>query len=170
MKRLLYVRHAKSSWDDPGLSDFDRPLAQRGLRDSPRMGRYLQAREEMPEWIFSSPARRAQQTAEMIARNAGIPATSISWVEALYFTSSRAYLDVCGSANETLRHLMVVGHNPMIEEAVSMLLPDGEKHHLRMPTCAMACLEFHGSRWADIERESCELLWHMIPKKLPSEG
>ena len=84
MKKLVLIRHAKSSWKNPGLRDFDRPLNKRGKADAPEMGRRLALRSLMPDRLLSSPAKRAIRTAEIIAGAIGFPAGRISRMDRLY--------------------------------------------------------------------------------------
>ena len=145
MKTLLILRHAKSSWDQPGLRDHDRPLNPRGRRDAPRMGRFLAERDLVPDRIVSSTAVRAHSTAELAAaefdREVEIETTSD-----LYHASPDAYVDVVEAMGGAEERLMVVGHNPGITSLVWQLTGEGEY----MPTAALAAVELEIDDWSEL--------------------
>lgn len=160
-KRLLLMRHAKSSWDFPELSDIDRPLNKRGKRDAPRMGSYLLDLGIEPARIYCSPAARTKATAHLLTSVMDIPETLIEWQQAFYHGGADAYLDaVRGSADE-LDTVMTIGHNPMTEEAIRMLAGSG----FRMPvkTAAIACFEFEIDHWNQAGPDTSELKWFVNP-------
>jgi phosphohistidine phosphatase len=145
MKTLLILRHAKSSWKHPDLSDHDRPLNKRGKRDAPNMGRLLKAKELVPDLIISSTAVRAKDTSSAIAKHSGYEGKkTIS--EALYAAEPDAYLTVIRDLKDAYQKVMIVGHNPSIESLIEILT--GEYHI--MPTCALAQIEFDTEKWFDI--------------------
>ena len=111
MKTLLLMRHAKSSWDNPGLRDFDRPLNERGLKAAPLMGRYLRAQGIAPDLIVSSPAQRAQQTAQLV-KEAARCAAPIRYEAAIYDANLNALLKVLQALDKTTKTVLLVGHNP----------------------------------------------------------
>lgn len=115
MKKLTLVRHAKSSWDNPELSDFDRPLNKRGLRDLPLMAERLIAFDLQPDLILSSSALRAITTAEQIARAQDYPLDRIIDEPELYHVRPETLLNLLQGQSDHYRHLMVVGHNPTLE-------------------------------------------------------
>ena len=112
MKTLLLVRHAKSSWDHPGVDDHDRPLNARGRRDAPEMGRRLAERGLVPDRILSSTALRARTTAQLIAEGLGFDVDRIILDERLYAASADEVLRVIGEIDGDVGTAMVVGHNP----------------------------------------------------------
>lgn len=147
MKTLLLVRHAKSSWDRPGLDDHDRPLNARGLRDAPEMGRRLAERGLIPDRILSSTALRAQTTAQLIADAFGYDADRIVLDERLYAASDDEVLRVIGEIDGDIGTAMVVGHNP---ETVSLAQRFSRDVH-EMPTCAVAEFTFDVDAWYELE-------------------
>lgn len=147
MKTLLILRHAKSSWDDPGLRDHDRPLNPRGVRDAPRMGRLMVEEDLVPERIISSTAVRAQSTAELAA-NAMPDAPEIETTRELYLASPHTYLEALADYAGDAETVMVVGHNPGITALVTVLTGELEE----MPTAALAAVELEIEEWRDIER------------------
>ena len=161
MKTLLLLRHAKSSWDDSALRDFDRPLSARGKRNAPRMGKALEERGPLPDLIISSPAARAKETIEAVIKSANI-SISPRFDESIYGASSAELMSI-------IRHLpgesscaLMVGHNPGFEDTVSRLT----NSPARMPTAALACIEFQVEGWEDVEDGQGKLLWLLTPKQL----
>lgn len=148
MKTLLVMRHAKSSWDNPGLLDHQRPLKKRGLRDAPRMGRWLAERDLVPDLIVSSPAVRARSTAELVGEACGY-SDKIVIAEDLYPGSPDDWIDAARSAPSSVKRLLLIGHNPGIEDLVESLT--GE--YVRMPTAAIAHLEVGVDAWADFDSD-----------------
>ncbi|MYG49370.1 MAG: histidine phosphatase family protein, partial [Gemmatimonadales bacterium] len=125
MKTLLILRHAKSSWDHPGLRDHDRPLNPRGRRDAPRMGRFMAERDLVPDRIVSSTAVRARTTAELAAAEFGA-GVEIETTYDLYGASPDGYVEVAEAMGGTAERLMLVGHNPGITSLVWHLTGEGE--------------------------------------------
>ena len=122
MKRTLFlVRHAKSSWDDVALPDEERPLADRGKRDAPMMGKRLAKRQVKPDLILSSPARRALSTAEIIAKELNFRAEDIVVDERLYATEADMLLGVIGELSDKLTCVMLFGHNPEFADLAQRL-------------------------------------------------
>ena len=164
MKKILIMRHAKSSWSDEKLRDFDRPLNSRGKKDAPQMGRYLKELGIAPDQIFSSPAERAKQTALAIAKEVELNEDVINWDEELYFGNPMAYLNAIRSADEKSSVVMTVGHNPMSAEVMSALSLQSFTH--QVPTAALACFEADVENWNDVKQSGCKLLWIVSPKEL----
>jgi phosphohistidine phosphatase len=166
MKNILLLRHAKSSWDDSSLKDFDRPLAKRGQKDAPRVGRFIRESKTVPATIISSPAQRAKQTAQLIAVEANLGTDAISWVEDLYYGGARDYLTAIQSAPEDAADIMLIGHNPLMEETVSLLCNGEGGYGVRMPTAALVCIEHPAIEWKQVKPGTARLKWMMIPKLL----
>ncbi|MEI5584064.1 MULTISPECIES: SixA phosphatase family protein [unclassified Agromyces] len=145
MKTLVLVRHAKSAWDDPTLSDHDRPLNDRGRRDAPEMGRRLRERGTSPDAILSSTAVRARTTAEAIAEALDV-GTAVVLDDRLYGSSAETILDVVAELDDALTTAMVVAHDPGMSHLAFRL--SGEIEH--MPTCAVAEFRFDARSWADV--------------------
>jgi len=161
VKTVLIMRHAKSSWGDAGLSDFDRPLNKRGLNAAPRMGRLLRDAGLAPDRIVSSAAVRARETAELVAEAAGF-AGELALADELYLADGGVYLDMAGGLAEDVACVLLIGHNPGIEELVSRLAGREET----MPTAAAAHFEASCAEWADIASAKWTLknLWR--PREL----
>jgi phosphohistidine phosphatase len=148
MKRtLLLMRHAKSAWDDPSLSDAKRPLNARGEKDAPEMGRRLAEAGYRCDRLLSSPAVRARETAKAVASALSF-SEKITVSDALYMADIEEYLQVIGKVDDTVEHLMIVSHNPGTEEFVAFLT--GARME-KFPTAAYALIEVKGS-WSDLSR------------------
>ena len=164
MKRLILLRHAKSSWADPGLSDFERPLSPRGERDGPQIAERLAGSECRPDAIVSSSARRAQRTAGIIARAVDYPSENIELVMDLYLASAANILAVVSAAGQRSQKLLVVGHNPGLTELINRLLPDFELDNL--PTAGVVAIDFDSESWAGLETTERRLVYYDYPKNL----
>ncbi len=174
MKTLLFLRHAKSSWSSPQLSDHDRPLNGRGRKAAKTMGRFIERRKLLPDLILCSTARRAQETLERAsAQWAKMPPTRQD--RALYdFSGGSGYLDLVHRADDDLNALMLVGHNPTIEILVSELIKTGapdalDKLARKYPSGALAELEFSVSSWRDIGPGTGTLVSFTLPRELDAE-
>ncbi|MEJ2698110.1 MAG: histidine phosphatase family protein [Desulfuromonadales bacterium] len=165
MKRLTLVRHAKSSWKDPGRADFDRPLSKRGKQDAPRIGERLAARGQRPDLILSSPARRARKTAKEIARKIGLPGERLVLEEKIYEAEPEALLEVVQSLDDRWENVMLVGHNPGLTDLGNLLADCGIAN---IPTCGVLCLDFDADDWHDVGHGAGTLVFYDYPKK-PSE-
>ncbi len=160
-KTLYLVRHAKSSWGEPGLADRDRPLNKRGAGDCREMGQRLQRRGWIPERVFSSPARRAIDTARCIARQLPYPEAEISVEETMYCGGAAALNAVLQRVDEHLASVMLVAHNPDMTELVNRLcgaVIDA------MPTCAVAVVRLDTDYWLEAGAGTGELTDYDFPK------
>lgn len=164
MLRLILLRHGKSSWDDPRLDDFERPLAPRGLSNVPEMGRRLARRGQLPELIVSSAAVRALATARAVAREIGYREDRIVEAPELYLAVPGEVLAVIRKAPASAGTVMLVGHNPGFTDLANMF--DGVRLD-NMPTAAMLCVEFDVRDWEKIEPAAARFAWFDYPKKQP---
>lgn len=162
MKTLTLVRHAKSSWGDEGLPDFERPLNDRGRRDAPEMGRRLKARALPLDALVSSPARRARSTARKLARALGFPASDLREEAAVYDADLAALLGVVHAFDPRWHHVLLVGHNPGLVELAHYFLGRGG---FGLPTCAVVALSFDAAAWGDLGEASATALFYDRPKK-----
>ncbi|MDJ0755852.1 MAG: histidine phosphatase family protein [Ardenticatenaceae bacterium] len=121
MKTLLIMRHAKSSWDNRHLADYDRPLNPRGERDAPRMGELLRKEGLIPDVIVTSSAERALKTAELVALSCDFSSSLVTDRE-LYHAPAETYFDVISKLDPELKTALVVGHNPGIEMFLSKVV------------------------------------------------
>lgn len=162
MKTLLILRHAKSSWDNPALSDYDRPLNKRGKRDAPRIGKHIKQQSLVPEYILTSSAKRARKTASKVAKACGYK-DKIIRSDDLYHAPLGVYYENIQKLPNKYQRIMVVGHNPTMEQLVSHL--SGEFQ--RMPTAAIAHIELPIEEWKMLELSTKGKLVNLwIPKSL----
>jgi len=156
MKTLLLMRHAKSTHKDPSLPDHDRPLNTRGERDAPRMGRRLRAENLMPDFIVSSPAKRALATAEAVAV-ASHYASALVVAADLYPGEPAAFVRVLSHLPEKCHRVLIVGHNPGLEMFIGELTGTAEA----LPTAAVAVVDLPIERWQEFCQETRATLRHV---------
>lgn len=160
MKLLTLLRHAKSSWKDEDLSDHDRPLNRRGRADAPRMARRLLERSVEPDIILCSTALRARETLSLFTDICALAEHQIEYVDGLYLASASKLASVIAGAPGQCSHLMVVAHNPGLED---LLMQVTSRDDLTMPTCAMAQIRLASDEFN--LAASPELLWFDYPKR-----
>lgn len=165
MLRLLLLRHAKSDWNHPGLRDHDRPLAPRGLRSAPRMGRYLREQGLVPAAALVSTARRARTTAELALEAAGAAPEVMRQMPELYGSSPDEIVEIVAAEGGDSSPLLVVAHNPGMEDLVSRL--GGRYEHF--PTAALAIVSVPGADWAGFSVTRATLDSLVRPRELPPD-
>ncbi len=146
MKTLILLRHAKSSWKDETLPDHERPLNKRGKRTAPLAGEELRRRGALPDLILCSTARRARQTAELVIKASGYGG-EVRYLETLYATPPAAHLEALRTLEDVHSRVMVIGHNPALEELLHLLTD--EVHPL--PTAAIAMVELPLEHWEELD-------------------
>ncbi|RMH22993.1 MAG: histidine phosphatase family protein [Gemmatimonadetes bacterium] len=171
MKTLLLLRHAKSSWDEPSLDDFDRPLSARGRRDAPRIGRWIAEHELAPDLALVSPARRTRETWSLVEPELGKGDVRVEFDPALYLASPAEMLTAVRAAPEAAERLLVLAHNPGTQ-ALALLLSSGDEAarramHAKFPTAALAVLDFDVDRWLDAGPGGARLRAFVRPRDLP---
>jgi len=162
MKSLYLLRHAKSSWAEPGLSDRQRPLNKRGLRDAPMMGERFGERGESLQRVVSSPALRAHTTAELFAEACGFPTSAIAHEENLYFLGNRSIENVILEQDDQLEILMLVFHNPDITYFASSI--DYDFRIDNIPTCGLVKMNCDIAHWSDWSRDNTTFEYYDFPK------
>ena len=161
MKTLVIVRHAKSSWKDPYLSDHQRPLAKRGMRDAPIMGARLAEMGPPVDRVISSSAVRALSTAEMVTQEMGLPWDEIQIEDSLYHATEEEMIDLINQQEDYLDGLMLFGHNP----GMTYLVNDLSNLDLdNLPTCGVVVLQFEVESWKEIGEFSAVSAEYDIPK------
>jgi phosphohistidine phosphatase len=155
------MRHAKSSWADVSLADFDRPLNDRGLEAAPFMGEFIAENKFIPDALLTSPARRAEQTARLVKEAARIPC-SIKLDERIYEASPQALNQVIIELNDDVNSAMLVGHNPGMEGFVRFLTGESEP----MPTAALAVIDLAVDKWGAVSTSKGTLRQIARPKEL----
>lgn len=162
-KQLVLLRHAKSSWDDADLDDFDRPLAPLGERAATRMGRYLREHDVIPELVLCSSAVRTRQTLERLE----LPeATRIEVVDDLYGAPPVVVLDRVRHVDDHIASVMVIAHNPGLHETVASLVDRRSDAPAEFPTAALAVLRLPIERWLDLTSGIGRLVDFMVPRSL----
>jgi phosphohistidine phosphatase len=156
MKTLLVLRHAKSSWGEPGLSDHERPLTERGKEDAPRMGQVLREQGLVPDLIVSSTAKRARNTAKKVAQHCGYE-DEVQQTETLYLAPAAQYIDLLRRLPDAYQTVAVVGHNPGLEELVELLTGQAE----RLPTAALAQIALDIAAWEQLTPATRGQLVHL---------
>lgn len=160
MKTLYLVRHAKSSWKDVDLDDFERPLNKRGKRDAPFMGNKLKKMGIKPDKIISSPAVRAKATAEFFAKAFGIK--SIAYEPTIYDADTKDLLSILNALDDDLDTVMIFGHNPEFTWLANKL---GNISIENIPTAGIVCLSFGTDRWKGVAYGKGRQLFFMYPKQ-----
>jgi phosphohistidine phosphatase len=168
-KHLYVLRHAKSSWDDPGMDDHDRPLAPRGRKATELIGAYLRAHEIRPELVLCSTSRRTRETLEGVA-----PAGDALIEPELYTAGATAIIERLQRVSEATGSVMVIGHNPAMQGLVLKLAAGGVRApedsplaevQSKFPTGGLATLEFDGA-WEALRPGIAELRAFVRPKAL----
>ncbi|MFD2203626.1 SixA phosphatase family protein [Shivajiella indica] len=161
MKKLIFMRHAKSSWDDPYLNDHKRPLADRGLRDAPRMANRLKKRDINVDAIISSDAERAKTTALIIAEALHFNKDKIKFTENLYMASANSILSEIKKTKNSVDTLLVFGHNPGFNDIIDKL--GGEIDNL--PTAGQFGFKIDIKDWEEIGPKKAKVWFFDYPKK-----
>lgn len=162
MKTLTILRHAKSSWDNPALIDFDRPLNKRGERDAPEMGRRMLGAGIRPSLVISSPALRAWSTAKIVAAELSYPAEFLQREKDLYHASADRLFDVIARQDEGFNNMLLVAHNPGLTDLANKLIPGLTSN---LPTAGYVSIEVDTETWELRGRKSVKLLMHDYPKR-----
>ncbi len=166
MKKIILIRHAKSDWDNPSLPDYDRPLAARGLEDTPKMAASLKNRGIQVDLICSSTAQRAMQTANITAAVLGYPEAEIHWERSLYHASASHLLQFIQSQSNQVQSLLLVGHNPGLTELIVRLGVNLDN----LPTAGQFAFTVLSDDWKDLSAANCKFEWWDSPKKLGALG
>ena len=161
MKRLWLLRHAKSSWDEPGLADHDRPLAPRGRKAAKRMGAWAAEHGVRPDLVLCSTAVRARATLELVARRRSAARTSVRGRALPRVGDDSSRLQAC---RPSVGELLMVGHNPGFENLVALLAPPGV---VAFATGALAGLRLSIDEWSDVRPGCGELGQFVLPRELP---
>ena len=161
MKTLTILRHAKSSWDEPGLADFDRPLNGRGKRDAPVMGQRMKAAGIRPSLIVSSPAARAWSTAKIVAREMAYPVEFLQRERDLYHAGTERLFDVIARQDEGFNSIVIVAHNPGLTDFANKLIPGLTSN---LPTAGFVSVLIDTDTWELRARKSADLIEYNYPK------
>jgi phosphohistidine phosphatase len=160
MKTLLVLRHAKSSWENTELSDFERILNSRGLKTAPTVGRELKKTKIRVDLILSSPAKRAKQTAILVKETSGI-LSEIKYEDKIYEASSLRLIQTLSKLEDDFETVLLVGHNPGIEDLVRILTDKPTA----FPTATLAKITLSIENWSEIIDTKGSLDFVLIPIK-----
>jgi len=163
MKTIILARHAKSSWKDPGLDDFDRPLNKRGKRNAPFMGQKLKEGNILPDLILSSPAKRARKTAAIIARAIGYPKKKIVLNPDMYHCGGWHLFEMMRNQDDKNDTIMIFGHNHGFNDFADMLLERNPIYNI--PTTGIYCIRFNVDKWKEIQEGKGESVFFDYPKR-----
>ena len=161
MKTLFLLRHAKSSWKDQSLPDFERPLNHRGKKATDKLGRYLKDELIVPDLVLSSPAVRARETIERVMKAANWIA-DVRFDQRIYEAGGLGLLEVVSQIENDHKTVLLVGHNPGIEELLMLLTGESKK----VRTAALIKLELKSSKWATAADKRAKLAWRIKPRDL----
>ncbi len=171
MKTLTLLRHAKSGWDDPVARDFDRPLNAKGRRAAQIVGRHMRALGLGFDRVVASPAVRVTETLDAVFDGYG-SRPNVAWDRRIYLASAATLLEVVHDTPEASARLLLVGHNPGIEELVLDLVPDASDSHERdeieekYPTASLAELAFDVAGWDGVAARRGRLTRFVRPRDL----
>ena len=170
MKQLAILRHAKSDWGNPGLTDFDRPLNKRGRKAAKKMGRILRERGLAFGQIVSSPAQRAKETVERF-RIGYEQDCDVRFEPSIYLASTGTLLGLVNGLSDDAGTVMIVGHNPGFHDIVLRLTRENgdglrDKVGANFPTGAFALIDFPVEKWADVEPASGEIRLVIFPREI----
>lgn len=163
MKTLYVVRHAKSSWENPRLSDHDRPLMKKGVVKTKRITKFLKQHIKCPDLFLSSTALRAKKTAELIAKEFNYPIDKIALNEALYHADSEDVFDELYGISNKINSLMIFGHNPGLTYFVNQFLRPAIDN---LPTSGVVNIEFITDKWEEINQAKFHVNFVVFPKML----
>ena len=162
---LILTRHAKSSWDNPGLDDHSRPLTKRGRKSAEAIGKWLADRDLAPDLVLSSSSRRTRETWERM----GLKSAEVTFTDGLYHVTANQMLRVLGEASGAT--VMMLGHNPGIGEFAEELVSEPPEHprFFDYPTCATTVMSFDTDDWAKVQWRSGAVQDFVIPRELLEE-
>jgi len=161
MRTLYLLRHAKSSWKETNLADFDRPLSGRGRKAAETVGSFLKDKEINLDLVVSSPAVRARQTIELVLRAAKMK-PELRLDERIYEATAERLLEVVSQLENEHKAVLLVGHNPGMQELLLLLTGQNEEY----PTAALSKIAFKNLKWAEVGNRKGSLEWIVKPKDL----
>lgn len=162
MKTIVLVRHAKSSWDNPEFSDFERPLNGRGIKDAPFMGSLIKKMGLKPDLMVSSPAVRALTTCKMFAEAMEYPIENIVQDKKIYEYGPNAILAILESMDDKVNTVFLFGHNPDMTHLTNFL---SGVHVDNVPTCGVSCIDIDSGKWENLRQVKGDLRFFEYPKK-----
>lgn len=161
MKELILIRHAKSSWSNPLLEDFERPLNKRGAKNAPFMAKILKQKEVNPDLIISSPSKRTKDTLDFFIKEFDYKG-EIIFEESIYEAPYINILKVIKNIDDKHKTIFLIGHNPGLNDLSNFLLGEFKDN---IPTCGTVKIDFDVKSWKDIGKENSKLVFFEFPKK-----
>jgi len=160
-KKLFIVRHAKSDWSHEGLSDFERPLNERGLRNAPFIADKIAEAGHTIDFILTSPANRAITTAGFFKRRLGLRDNQWDTERKIYEADVQRLLSIVNKLDDTHSSVILFGHNPGLSSLVHELTGEW----VVMPTCGIAEVEIPFNAWSMVSPGTCNLISFDFPKR-----
>jgi phosphohistidine phosphatase len=161
MKKLLLIRHGKSSWKDAGLADIDRPLNKRGKRDASLMAKRLRTMNILPDLMLCSPAKRATNTAKKFAKILGVPRKCIVFEKHIYEGDVATLLKTVQQIDDSHNLVFLIGHNPDLTSfAWKLAYFEGEN----IPTCGIVSVHFECDSWKDVNLGMGKVMFFEYPR------
>lgn len=164
MKTLSILRHAKSSWEYPDLSDFERPLLNKGVKRTLLICKVLAENNSIPELIITSSAKRAKETAKIVLDKLNVPLHNLKKNKEFYPGYAKTFLKEISDVDKNISHLMIVGHNPGLTDLAYQLVKDENIDWI--PTSGLVQITFDCEEWSEIDFSNAKLLNYLIPKQL----
>jgi phosphohistidine phosphatase len=170
LKTLYLLRHAKSSWNHPGVRDHERPLNARGRAAAPKIGAYMRDQGWLPELVISSTSERTRQTWALVSEELdGDP--RVIFTDEMYHASAGSLMLLIESLPDEVDSVLLLGHNPGTHSAADMLAGNGNDQQIetleyKFPTAGLAVFEFDTSAWRDCRAKSGELIDFVLPKEI----
>jgi phosphohistidine phosphatase len=170
MRRLMLLRHAKSDLSRPGQSDHERDLNARGRETAPRVGHYLSRHGLRPDRVLCSTARRARTTWDLVAAEIAVP-PPIAYERNLYNAQATTILAVVQGTDDAVQSILVVGHNPGLQDLADMAIAAGdlehrERLHEKLPTAGLVVIDFAVDSWAEVHPRAGRLERFIVPRSL----
>ena len=162
MKQIYILRHAKSSWDNSNLNDFERPLADRGISDAKKMSKFLKDMNIKIDKVLCSNAIRAKETFDLTADGFNFEIDKATYLDKLYFGDTTTIIQDLKELDESLNNILIVGHNPTLHYLVEILTNESIN---RFTTCNLATIS-HDGEWVSLKSQQCSLKSLIRPKEL----
>jgi phosphohistidine phosphatase len=163
MKTLYIVRHAKSSWDFPELPDIERPIIEKGIYNTKKITKELTEKNITVDMMICSHAKRACETARLVATGLNYPVEKIEVNQHIYQVDRDEIFNIIFSQNDALESLMIVGHNPTFTQFANLFLT--EKIDL-LPTSGVISFQFETEKWIEVIKAKCKTNFILFPKML----
>lgn len=163
MRTLFLIRHAKSSWDNPGLRDFNRPLNERGLHDAPKMAKLLAKKGVKPDLLLSSPAKRAITTAHFFAETFGLEADDVVQEQEIYEAAVSDILNIVNNLPDSAQSVMLFGHNPTLTDVANRF---SDQYIDNIPTCGIVLIESEADSWKAFSEGNAAVKKIFFPKEV----